>query len=304
MVDSYTFHSTKPTAPGPYHLGVDEAGRGPVLGPMVYGVAFCPASYVEKLDDVGFDGAPALSLATERLCSLNSRAQTRRHSQQPQEQNYSKRLTQTPQTWAGPCAFSGVFTSSFPATGPYTASSPQALSRGMLRRPAINLNEQSKEATYLLIREVIAAGIELSHVFVDALGNTTTYQAQLSREFPGITFDVRPKADSIFKVVGAASVAAKVTRDAWIENWVFEEVAHAKPDVEDPDMEVSYTPTWATAVRGSGYPSGTYFGHLRGVEADRPFRPENQGVDCQLARAYVWIPIRNAVLVEYNQNAA
>jgi hypothetical protein len=54
---SYTYHSPTPTAPGPYILGVDEAGRGPVLGPLVYGVAYCPATYEEKLDDMGFAGA-------------------------------------------------------------------------------------------------------------------------------------------------------------------------------------------------------------------------------------------------------
>jgi ribonuclease H2 subunit A len=54
---SYTYHSPTPTSSGPYILGVDEAGRGPVLGPLVYGVAYCPASYEEQLNDLGFAGA-------------------------------------------------------------------------------------------------------------------------------------------------------------------------------------------------------------------------------------------------------
>lgn len=57
LTDSYTYHSPCPTADGPYHLGVDEAGRGPALGPLVYAVAFCPESYVKKLEKMGFDGA-------------------------------------------------------------------------------------------------------------------------------------------------------------------------------------------------------------------------------------------------------
>lgn len=42
--------------------------------------------------------------------------------------------------------------------------SPQAISSGMLRRPPVNLNKQSEEATILLIREVLAKGIVLSEV--------------------------------------------------------------------------------------------------------------------------------------------
>jgi ribonuclease HIII len=54
--ESYTYHSPTPTEDGPYILGVDEAGRGPVLGPLVYGVAYCPISYRETLEELGFAG--------------------------------------------------------------------------------------------------------------------------------------------------------------------------------------------------------------------------------------------------------
>lgn len=79
---------------------------------------------------------------------------------------------------------------------------------------------------------------------MDALGTTTTYEAYLSSLFPGIGFTVTTKADSKFKIVGAASVAAKVTRDACIDGWIFEESSPS--DTESP---------WSTEL-GSGYPSG------------------------------------------------
>ena len=56
LTTSYTYHSPTPTAPGPYILGVDEAGRGPVLGPLVYGVSYCPVAYKEQLEELGFAG--------------------------------------------------------------------------------------------------------------------------------------------------------------------------------------------------------------------------------------------------------
>lgn len=54
---------------------------------------------------------------------------------------------------------------------------------------------------------------------MDALGPAPQWQARLSTLFPTIQFTVCPKADSLFKIVSAASIVAKVTRDRYIEHW-------------------------------------------------------------------------------------
>lgn len=60
------------------------------------------------------------------------------------------------------------------------------------------------------------------------MGAPETYARTLKSYFPQakykhIQWTVTSKADSIYPIVGAASIAAKVTRDRWVEDWRYAE---------------------------------------------------------------------------------
>ncbi|CAK9782406.1 ribonuclease H-like protein [Cutaneotrichosporon oleaginosum] len=213
LLDSYTFHSVLPDDFDPtsdenkegWIMGIDEAGRGPVLGPMVYAAAYCPMSFKSTLEGIGFDDSKALKPEVRQAL------------------------------WE-----------SFDVNAPLCYSSctlsPQAISAGMLRRVPINLNQQAQDATMGLIRDALDRGLNIRECFVDALGPSQVWQDRLSAAFPTIKFLVCPKADSLFKIVGAASIIAKVTRDRYIEHWT-------DPEGPLPGQDA------AEVIHGSGYPS-------------------------------------------------
>ncbi|GAA6007110.1 hypothetical protein JCM10207_001511 [Rhodosporidiobolus poonsookiae] len=172
---------------GEWMLGVDEAGRGPALGPQVYGIAFCKLSYSDELKSLGFADSKTLTdpLREELFKVIIDHAADVKYAA--------------------------------------TIMSPNDISMGMLRRTPYNLNAQSHDATINLIREVLEKGYNVKKAYVDTVGPAADYQSKLSSLFPTVSFTVTSKADALFPIVSAASIVAKVTRDRILEEWVFAE---------------------------------------------------------------------------------
>ncbi|KAI7779704.1 hypothetical protein LA080_000472 [Diaporthe eres] len=186
--------SSEPGDGAPCCLGVDEAGRGPVLGPMVYGVFYLPLELSDPLlrGEHHFDDSKVLTPAVrsalmEKLCT-------------PSAPGSGDNALHSRCGWAT------------------TSLSARDISANMLRpQAAYNLNAQAMDATVALIQGVLARGVNIKEIYVDTIGQPAAYQKRLERIFPAVSITVAKKADSLYPCVSAASVCAKVTRDAALE---------------------------------------------------------------------------------------
>lgn len=125
--------------------------------------------------------------------------------------------------------------------------SARDISSGMLK-PAgtYNLNAQAMDATIDLIKDVFAKGVNVREIYIDTIGSPAVYQKKLERVFPTTKITVAKKADSLYPCVSAASVCAKVTRDAALEV-CYQTYASAAKGGEETEAVAE---GW-----GSGYPS-------------------------------------------------
>jgi ribonuclease H2 subunit A len=129
-----------------------------------------------------------------------------------------------------------------------SALSARDIAAGMLRPTgAYNLNAQAMDATVELIKGVYARGVNIQEIYVDTIGQPAAYQAKLQRVFPSARITVAKKADSLYPCVSAASVCAKVSRDAALEV-LYDAFAAAQAGASDG--EAAEGMAW-----GSGYPS-------------------------------------------------
>lgn len=212
-------------------LGVDEAGRGPVLGPMVYALFYLPLSLHHSLlaDTHHFNDSKVLT-ADFRTSLM--------------------RTLCTPSTDLHAAA--GWATRSLSA---------QDISAHMLSPSVYNLNAQAMDATIDLIKGVLEKGVNVTDIYIDTIGKPEIYQKKLERIWPTIRITVAKKADSLYPVVSAASVCAKVTRDAALEVGYgkYHDHDHSHSQSSSTDVLNAQTqtqdPVKATVSWGSGYPS-------------------------------------------------
>uniref|UniRef100_A0A804R9U8 Ribonuclease n=1 Tax=Zea mays TaxID=4577 RepID=A0A804R9U8_MAIZE len=172
----------------PCLMGIDEAGRGPVLGPMVYGCVYCACSYNNTLATLKFADSKTLK-------------------EEQREELFESLKANSSIGWE------------------VDVICPKDLSAKMLKRSKVNLNEISHNSAMGLVRKVLDMGVLLAEVYVDTVGDPEKYRTKLTEKFPGVKFVVAKKADSLYPVVSGASIAAKVTRDRALRNWVFDETA-------------------------------------------------------------------------------
>jgi len=171
----------------PCVLGVDEAGRGPVLGPMVYGICYCPIKKNDDLKDLGVDDSKTLT-----------------------EDQREKLLDK-------------VFENNDYLGWAVNVLSPSYISTSMYRRGKYNLNTMSHDTAIGLIAGALKRGVNVSEVYVDTVGSPEKYEEKLQMIFPSLRITVAKKADSLYPCVSAASICAKVARDRVLAEWTLSE---------------------------------------------------------------------------------
>ncbi|KAK7498341.1 hypothetical protein BaRGS_00010295 [Batillaria attramentaria] len=149
----------------PCWLGIDEAGRGPVLGPLVYGICFSPVAEKDKFKEMGF--ADSKTLTEEQREGI----------------------------------FEKVCDNLDLMGWMVEILSPAFISRSMLRRAKYNLNALSHDCAIGLVKRALEKGVNVTEVYVDTVGDPGKYQDKLKDIFPSIDITVAKKADALYPIV-------------------------------------------------------------------------------------------------------
>ncbi|KAK1735702.1 ribonuclease H2 subunit A [Skeletonema marinoi] len=187
-------------------MGIDEAGRGPALGPMTYGAAYWHPTKSQQPIPPDFNDSKQLSAEKRQVLF--------RQIQSHDDIGFVLRVIHASE-----------------------------ISRNMMRKTPYNLNAMSHDCAMEMIWAVLHAGVTIDTCYVDTVGMPDAYRQKLERVFEGynINFVVEKKADAKYAPCSAASVVAKESRDAIVQNWKWSEMPNFIPQ--------------SGHEFGSGYPS-------------------------------------------------
>lgn len=195
-----------------YILGIDEAGRGPVIGPMVYTGAAIQLKEHDALVQCGVADSKQIDESRRNACLTKMRA-----------------------TLKSFVEFTHVI-------------SPADIAGNMLGTRGRTLNTLSHEtAMKIIVDATLKLCGKLCAVFVDTVGSPEAYFQKLQGRFPHLHVVVRAKADSLFPVVSAASIVAKVSRDR--EVYHINQRIHCRETGDQPQHDDGKEANGATSVR-------------------------------------------------------
>ena len=216
-----------------YMMGIDEAGRGPTLGPMVYGSAFCAVDDEPALKAMGFMDSKVLTEA--------KRDQLWAELQRVGYIGWAIRVLEAAEIAEGMLAKTTKYNLNAMSRTPHGLEPPTP---GMSHhpqprgRPIAAPPPPADDAAIGLVQGVLDLGVNLRYLYVDTVGDPDHYRRKLEGIFPTLQIVVEKKADGTYPIVSAGSICAKVPRDTILSEWTF----------EDPD--VCSDREW-----GCGYPS-------------------------------------------------
>ena len=160
--DSITYFSGVPSRfltakPGqdspPCIIGIDEAGRGCVLGAMLYGAAFWLEAEDELMSAKGYDDSKGLT------------PEVREKMYKGIKEDESENM--------------GFVTVSIPA---------HTISCKMMRQNKYSLNKMSWDCCVDMVRRIKKEGVNIVKVYVDTVGDPEIYESWLTRQFQGKVF--------------------------------------------------------------------------------------------------------------------
>ena len=182
-------------------MGIDEAGRSQVLGPMVYACAYWKEEYDEKI---------RLKFKFNNSKDLNPKEREKMFAQINSHQNIIR--------------YEIIILNA------------DLISCDMLRREKISLNQMSHYSTIELIKMVLNKKVNICKVFVKKVGSADKYKEKIVNELnkKSIQIKVESKADVIYECVCAASIIAKVSSIHLIEKLDIQDKDYGSGNPSDP----------------------------------------------------------------------